>query len=102
MTDPLYTIAQQVTDDVMGNGTYAAVNEDNADPGVQQAIADAPPRVEQDVTIDHSDLATVTHAAQEWANNLRHRAQPDPVAANRIDKAIRQVETEAHATRRQR
>lgn len=35
----LYDIAKQVTDEVCGEGTYASVNRDNPDPGVQAAIA---------------------------------------------------------------
>jgi hypothetical protein len=34
----LYDIARQVTDEVMGEGTYADLNRGNPDPGVQAAI----------------------------------------------------------------
>lgn len=37
MTD-LYDIARKVTDEVLGEGTYAKINEGNPDPGVQAAI----------------------------------------------------------------
>jgi hypothetical protein len=37
MTD-LYDIARQVTDEVLGDGTYAELNKGNPDPGVQAAI----------------------------------------------------------------
>lgn len=35
----LYRVAQQVTDEVLGAGSYAAINQGNPDPGVQAAIA---------------------------------------------------------------
>ena len=42
----LYDIARQVTDEVLGEGTYAALNAGNPDPGVQGAIAKAePPKI---------------------------------------------------------
>jgi hypothetical protein len=34
----LYDVARQVTDEVMGEGTYAESNAGNPDPGVQAAI----------------------------------------------------------------
>ncbi len=34
----LYDVAREVTDDVLGEGTYAKVNEGNHNPGVQAAI----------------------------------------------------------------
>lgn len=36
--DDLYDVARQVTDEVMGAGTYAEVNKGNPDPRVQAAI----------------------------------------------------------------
>jgi hypothetical protein len=36
--DDLYDIARRVTDEVLGEGTYAELNKDNPDPGVQAAI----------------------------------------------------------------
>jgi hypothetical protein len=38
MKDNLYDIAREVTDEVLGEGTYAAMNKDNPNPGVQAAI----------------------------------------------------------------
>jgi len=38
----LYDIARQVTDEVLGEGTYATINKDHPDPGVQAAIQRAP------------------------------------------------------------
>lgn len=38
----LYDIARQVTDEVLGTGTYAEVNAGNPNPGVQAAIQRAP------------------------------------------------------------
>lgn len=38
MSRDLYNIAQEVTDEVMGAGTYASLNKGNPDPGVQRAI----------------------------------------------------------------
>lgn len=34
----LYDIARQVTDEVLGEGTYARLNSGHPDPGVQEAI----------------------------------------------------------------
>lgn len=34
----LYDIARRVTDEVLGEGTYADLNKGNPDPGVQAAI----------------------------------------------------------------
>jgi hypothetical protein len=34
----LYDIARQITDEVLGEGTYADLNRGNPDPGVQAAI----------------------------------------------------------------
>lgn len=34
----LYDIARKVTDEVLGEGTYAEINKDHPDPGVQAAI----------------------------------------------------------------
>lgn len=41
MTD-LYDIAREVTDEVMGEGTYEKLNDGNPDPKVQEAIKRAP------------------------------------------------------------
>jgi hypothetical protein len=37
--DPLYDVAREVTDEVLGAGTYAEVNAGSLNPGVQAAIA---------------------------------------------------------------
>lgn len=39
MAEDLYDIALQITDEVLGPGTYATINARNPDPGVQAAIA---------------------------------------------------------------
>ena len=39
MTSDLYDVALQVTDEVLGEGTYAELNAGNGHPGVQAAIA---------------------------------------------------------------
>lgn len=36
--DDMYDIALRVTDEVLGEGTYADLNKGNPDPGVQAAI----------------------------------------------------------------
>jgi hypothetical protein len=38
MRDPLYRIAREVTDEVLGPGTYAAVNRGNPDPQVREEV----------------------------------------------------------------
>lgn len=38
VSDNMYDIARKVTDDVMGEGTYAEINAGDPDPGVQRAI----------------------------------------------------------------
>lgn len=37
----MYDIARQVTDEVLGEGTYASLNANHPDPGVQMAIQNA-------------------------------------------------------------
>lgn len=49
----LYDIARQVTDEVLGEGTYASLNAGHPDPGVQAAIRrsemnQSPPPAEED------------------------------------------------------
>lgn len=38
LPEDLYDVARQVTDEVFGQGTYAELNRDHPDPGVQRAI----------------------------------------------------------------
>jgi hypothetical protein len=38
MTDPLYRIGREVTDEVMGAGAYAEANRGNPDPHVQEEV----------------------------------------------------------------
>lgn len=37
----LYDIAREVTDEVLGEGTYAQINKNNPDPGVQATIKES-------------------------------------------------------------
>ena len=39
MAEDLYDVAREVTDKTLGDGTYAQINEDHPDPGVQATIA---------------------------------------------------------------
>ena len=36
--DRLYDLAREITDEFFGEGTYAEMNENHPDPGVQRAI----------------------------------------------------------------
>lgn len=65
VSDDLYDVARQVTDEVLGEGAYATTNAGSLNPGVQAAIARGPVS---------THAAVPAEPTEEWRELVRRSA----------------------------
>lgn len=67
----LYDVAREVTDEVLGKGTYADMNRTNPNPGVQAAIRRAEP--EEIHVVCHAHTARVGDRVRHYGQRYNYR-----------------------------
>ena len=69
----LYDVAREVTNDVMGEGTYEKLNGDSPNPGVQRAIENGSAKIEPCVLCGGP--------VEAWPGGGGYGANPEPLAS---------------------